>query len=116
MRVAIPLSDGLVAPILDNADSLLIVDLGNRGPPEYLDTFVTHSSIRERADELASIGVDVVVCDQVSHALENMILAHGIHVLSHVTGKADEALETFHDHDGTGPAAAENTVAAGAQA
>jgi len=116
MRVAIPLSDGLVAPILDNADSLLIVDFGNRGLTEYLDTFVTYSSIRERADELVSIGVDVVVCDQVSHALEIMILDHGIQVLSHVTGKVDKALEAFRDPDRTGPTPAENSVAAGAQA
>ena len=103
MRVAIPLSDGLVAPILDNAGSLLIVDLGNGGRPEYLETFVTNSSIRERADELASFGVDVVLCDQVSHALESMILAHGMDVLSHVTGNVDEVLDAYRDHNRTRP-------------
>ncbi len=96
MRVAIPLEDRRVAGILDNATMLLVVDLGQGGRSEYFQTPVRTRSRQGRANELASMGVDTVVCDGVSRILESMILTRGIAVISHVTGNVDEVLEGFH--------------------
>lgn len=46
---------------------------------------------------------EVVLCDEISHALESMILARGIEIVQRVTGNVDEVLDTYreqkrHDH------------------
>ncbi len=101
MRVAIPVSDHWVTPVFDNTTSILIVDLNVNGCAEYFETPVRNWSQRERAEELSGSGVDVVLCDRISHALASMILARGIDVVPHVTGNVDEVLEMYRDQ---GPA------------
>jgi predicted Fe-Mo cluster-binding NifX family protein len=93
MRVAIPLSDRWVAPILDNATAILVVDLDGGGRAGYFETPLRSWTLRERAEELAAYGVEVVLCDRVSHALANMILARGMEMVQHVSGNVDEVLE-----------------------
>ena len=97
MRVAIPLSDRRVAPILDNATSILVVDLDSSGCVEYIETSLRSWPQRERADELAAYGVEVVWCDKISYALGNMILARGMEVVQHVSGNVDEVLEMYRE-------------------
>jgi len=94
MRVAIPLADHRVAPILDNAVSIMIVDLGGSGCAHFFETPVRGWSQRERADELAAFSVEIVVCDRVSRALGGMILERGIELVQHVSGNVDEIVET----------------------
>jgi len=116
MRVAIPLSGRWVAPVLDTADSMLIVDLVRGQHPESMETIVRSSSMRDRAKELASFGVDVVLCHQASHALERLILAQGMEIVPNVTGNVDGVLDAYRDHNRTQPSPAPQTLAMGAEA
>ena len=94
MRVAIPVSDGLVETVFDNATSLLVIDFrgGGRGASEVP---VTARSLKERAQELSAFGVDVLLCGEISYALKSMITARRIDVHTHLSGKADEVIEDF---------------------
>ncbi len=94
MRIAIPATDGLVETVFSSATTLLVVDLrGGRG--EYSEFPVTAQSLKERAQELSALGVDVLLCAEISHALKSMITARGIDVHTHLSGKADEIIEDF---------------------
>jgi predicted Fe-Mo cluster-binding NifX family protein len=97
MRVAMPISDRRVARTFDSAPSLLVVDVNSGGRIEFFETPARFRSLRERAKELAAFGVDVVLCDGISHALESMILSRGIEVLQHVSGNVDEVLDTYRE-------------------
>ena len=97
MRVAIPVSDGLVERVFDNATMLMVIDFRGGDRVEFFETPVTNRSLRERARELSAIGVDVLLCDEISHALESMIRAAGIVVHTHRSGRADEVAESFVD-------------------
>jgi predicted Fe-Mo cluster-binding NifX family protein len=103
MRVAIPISDRRVAQVFDSAPSLLVVDLNSGGRVEYFEFPAEFRSLRGRAKELAEYGVDVVICDGISHALLNMILARGIEVVEHVTGNVDEVLDAYREQQRHGP-------------
>ena len=94
MRIAIPVSDGLVETVFSGATTLAVIDLrGGRG--EYSEFPVTAQSLKERAQELSALGVDVVLCFEISHALKHMIAARGIDVHTHLSGKADEVIDEF---------------------
>ncbi len=94
MKVAIPVSDGLVETVFSNATTLVVIDFrGGRG--EYSEIPVTAQSLKERAQELSALGVDVVLCSEISHALKSMVTARGIDVHTHLSGKADKVIEDF---------------------
>ncbi len=95
MRVAIPVSDGLVERVFDNSTMLMVIDFRGDGRGEFFETPVTIRSLKERALELSAIGVDVLLCDEISHALESMIRAMGIVVQTNHSGRADEVAEAF---------------------
>ena len=94
MRIAIPVTGGLVETVFSSATTLLVVDLpGGRG--EYSEFPFTAQSLKEHAQELSALGVDVVLCAEISHALKSMITARGIDVHTHLSGKVDEVIDEF---------------------
>ena len=95
MRVAIPISDGWVERVFDSATMLMVVDLRGSGRGEFFETPVTIRSLKERALELSAMGVNVLLCDEISHALESMISAVGIVVHTHRSGRTDEVIDSF---------------------
>ena len=94
MKVAIPVSDGLVETVFSNATTLVVIDFrGGRG--EYSEFPVMAQSLKERAQELSAFGVDVVLCAEMCHSLKSMITARGIDVHTGLSGPADEVFEDF---------------------
>ena len=94
MRIAIPVTDGLVETVFSNATTLVVIDFrGGRG--EYSEFPVTAQSLKERAQELSAFGVDVVLCAEICHSLKSMITARGIDVHTGLSGPADEVFENF---------------------
>lgn len=94
MRIAIPVTDGLVETVFSSATTLVVVDLPG-GRDEYSEFPVTAQSLKERAQELSALGVDVVLCSEISHALKSMVTARGIDVHTHLSGTADEVIDEF---------------------
>ena len=94
MKVAIPVSDGLVETVFSNATTLVVIDFrGGRG--EYSEFPMTAQSLKERAQELSAFGVDVVLCAEMCHSLKSMITARGIDVHTGLSGPTDEVFEDF---------------------
>ena len=97
MRVAIPVSDGRVERVFDSATALMVIDLRDGGRGNYFETPLRIRSMRNRARELAAMRVDVLLCMEISHALESLITAYGIDVQSQNAGTVDEVIEAFVD-------------------
>jgi predicted Fe-Mo cluster-binding NifX family protein len=81
MRIAIPVSGDWIAPVFDDATRLLIVDivLGRCHEQGELPTFVRPPD--QRAAELDSLGVDMLVCDRISDRLAGFIRERGIEIM-----------------------------------
>lgn len=80
MRIAVPIFGDWIAPVFDEATRLLIVDIGPGRRPEQIElpTFVRPPD--QRATELASLGIDMLVCDEISDKLAGFIRARGIEI------------------------------------
>ena len=80
MRIAVPISGDWIAPVFDEATRLLILDIGPGRCSEQgeLPSFVRPPD--QRAAELASLGIDMLVCDGISDKLAGFIRARGIEV------------------------------------
>ncbi len=92
MRVAIPISEDWIAPVFDNATRLLVVDIGPDRYPEQseLPSFVRPPD--QRAAELVSLGIDVLLCDGISNSMAQFIRERGIEIRSSVSRAVDEIL------------------------
>ncbi len=93
MRVAVPLSeDGIVARVFDTATRMLIVDLyhGNRYERAEIPTFVRPP--RDRAMELVSFGVDVLLCEGISEVLAARIREQGICIGLPISANPDDVI------------------------
>jgi predicted Fe-Mo cluster-binding NifX family protein len=83
--------------VFDVAEQVLLVDLdreddGSRRM-ESLGTTAPHG----RAQRLAELGVNVLVCGAISWPLEALLAASGIRVIPLVCGKVEEVVRAFRD-------------------
>ena len=95
MRVAIPESDGRVERVFDSATTLMVIDLRDGGRGNYFETPLRIRSMRNRARELSAMRVDVLLCNEISHALESLVASYGIDVQSQNAGMVDEVIQAL---------------------
>ena len=97
MRIAVPISGDWIAPVFDEATRLLILDIGPDRRPEQseLPTFVRPP--HQRAAELASLGVDMLVCDRISDRLAGFIRERGIEIRVSLNRAVADLMSFFAD-------------------
>jgi len=95
MKLAIPIYDSNVSNVFDFAHRLLLVDIKNGKETNRSEVALESQSLPQRASQLKSLGIDVLVCGAISRLLANMITASGIEVLPYVTGHVDNVLQAY---------------------
>ena len=95
MKVAIPIWQGRVSPVFDEAGWILVVDISNgREECRQKEGLLTHKSY-ERAQQLLKMGVDLLICGMISQEQEAALCSVGIQVIPHVCGPLDEVIAAF---------------------
>lgn len=95
MRLAIPVWCDRVSPVFDVAGQVLLVDLTDgRETVRHLHPLAETSLLR-RADALATLGVDALVCGAISRALEAALLAKGVRVIARISGETERIIQAF---------------------
>jgi predicted Fe-Mo cluster-binding NifX family protein len=89
MRLAVPVWNGRVSPVLDVATRLMVVDVIGR---EATFTETHRLAGPDRAGVVAELGVDVLVCGAVSRELEERLVANGVEVIAEVRGEVHEVI------------------------
>jgi predicted Fe-Mo cluster-binding NifX family protein len=91
MKVAVSQWRGRVSPVFDVAGSLLLVDVeeGRESNREefHLDGL---EAVQSRADMVARLGTNVLVCGAISWPLEVALKTAGVEVISQTCGDVDE--------------------------
>ena len=95
MKIAIPVWNDCVSNVFDFAHRLLLVEIENNKEVNRSEIPLEVHSLPQRAGQLKSLGVDVLVCGAISQALANMVTASGIQVLPYVTGRVDDVLQGY---------------------
>lgn len=97
MKVAIPLWQGRVSPVFDEASSVLVVDvIDGRAECRQKEGVLVHSS-NERAHLLLSLEVDLLICGMISQAQQAALNSVGIQIIPHICGPVDEVISAFLD-------------------
>jgi len=95
MRIAIPIYNSNVSNVFDFSHRLLLVEIENGKEANRSEVAVESQSLPQRADQLKSLGVEVLVCGAISQVLANMVTAFGIQLLPYVTGEVDGVLQAY---------------------
>ena len=95
MKIAIPIYNDSVSNVFDFARRLLVVEIENSKEVNRSEVALESQSLPQRAGQLKSLGIDVLVCGAVSRLLANMVIQSGIEVLPFVTGNIENVLGAY---------------------
>jgi predicted Fe-Mo cluster-binding NifX family protein len=95
MRVAMPTWNDRVSPVFDAARHLLVVDVEDNAEVSRSEAVFEETALPRRAERLAYLGVNVLICGAISKPLEQMVAALGMTVIPHTCGPVEEVLRAF---------------------
>lgn len=95
MKIALPIWDHRVSPVFDVARYVLVVDVGPRGMRLQKRRPLSQTDPVARAQTLIDWGVEVLICGAISQALEHLLKAQGVAIVSRVRGEVAAVLEAY---------------------
>jgi predicted Fe-Mo cluster-binding NifX family protein len=97
MRVAIPLWQGRVSPVFDEASKILLVDISEKKEQHRQEESLIARNPFERAQLLPKLGVDLLICGMVSQTQQTALASAGIRIIPHICGPMEEVVAAFLD-------------------
>lgn len=97
MRVAIPLSQGRVSPVFDEASRILLVDISENRERHRQEEPLLARNPFHRAQLLPTLGVDLLICGTVSQTQRAALDSAGIRIIPHICGPMEEVIVAFLD-------------------
>ena len=92
MKVAVPVWEGKVSPVLDTAKRLLVVDAHGGNIVSRTEVPIGGKSPQERANDIKR-HTDVLICGALSRPIESCLTSIGIEVFPWVMGDAVRLIE-----------------------
>ena len=95
MKIAIPIWDGRVSPVMDTASRLLILKIKNKR--EVSRSFLPLPKLNRIrcAQFIANVGIDILICGAISRPYEKAILHQGIKLYAWIMGDVDEIISAY---------------------
>ena len=95
MRIAVPICDGHVSPVLDTAARLLVVRRHRGAEVERREIPLGPDPQTTLVEQVAELGVDVLLCAAVSEPLRRALENQGVRVEMHLCGEAEGLLAAY---------------------
>lgn len=97
MRVAIPLWQGRVSPVFDEASRIMLVDISDQGERQRREVSLLAANPFERAQMLPKLEVDLLICGMVSQTQHTALSSTGIRVIPHICGTIEDVIAALLD-------------------
>jgi predicted Fe-Mo cluster-binding NifX family protein len=95
MKIAIPLFGNRISPRFEFSPEIWIIELKD-GEVQSEERFPTNSlNLPQRLDQLASNGVNKIICGGIDSLSLNLLGSRGIDVIHNVVGEAQEGINLF---------------------
>jgi predicted Fe-Mo cluster-binding NifX family protein len=95
MKIAIPLFGNRISPRFEFSPEIWIIELKD-GEVQREERFPTNNlSLPQRLDQLASNGVNKIICGGIDGLSLNLLGGRGIDVIHNVVGEAQEGINLF---------------------
>jgi predicted Fe-Mo cluster-binding NifX family protein len=97
MRIAIPVWQGRVSPVFDEASRVLLVDVSEKQEQHRQEESLTTRKPFDRAQLLPRLGVDLLICGMISQTLQTALSSAGIQIVPCICGTMEEVIAAFLD-------------------
>jgi len=97
MRVAIPLWQGRVSPVFDEASRILLVDISNKEEKRRREESLIVQNPFERARLLPKLGVNLLICGMISQTQQTALSSAGIRIIPHICGSMEDVIKAIID-------------------
>ena len=84
-----------ISPVFDVAGRLLVLDIQDGRELGRSEVSLDHAELSQRADQLATCGVEVLICGGVSQMLEMALAGKGIQTIARICGQVEEVIQAF---------------------
>lgn len=95
MRIAIPIWEDKVSPVLDTAERLLIVEIQNKKESSRFEIYLHGQDISRRCFSIRELEVDILICGAISRSFSSMLMASGVNIIPGISGLAVNVLNAY---------------------
>ena len=99
MRIAVPIWEDRVSPVLDSSSRLLVVEVEEENESSRFETILDAQDMSRRCYRIQGLGVDTLICGAVSRPLLRRLMASGIRIIAGISGNLDEVLAAYFSGD-----------------
>jgi predicted Fe-Mo cluster-binding NifX family protein len=92
MKIALPVWENKISPVLDTASRLLIVEIKEGGEASRFEVFLDERNLSRRCHRILGMGVNAVICGAVTRHFSDLLNASGIKLVTGISGQPDDVL------------------------
>jgi len=97
MKIAIPVWENKVSPVLDTASRLMVVELKEGGPQSRLEIYLDERDLSRRCMRIQDLCVDTLICGAVTRHFSELLKASGIKLIQGISGQPEAVLNAYLD-------------------
>ena len=98
MKIAIPIWENKVSPVLDTASRLMVVEFNKKCPTSRFEIYLDERDLSRRCLRIKDLCVDTLICGAVTRHFSEMLKASGIKLLIQgISGQPEEVLNAYLD-------------------
>ena len=95
MRIAIPIWDDKISPVLDTASRFLIVDVEDQKEASRFETILDEQDLVRRCLRIRGMEVDTLICGAVSRPFFRMLMTPDIEIIPEISGHVEDVLKAY---------------------
>ncbi len=95
MKIAIPIWEDRISPVLDAASRLLIVEIVNQKEASRFETYFEGEELPHKCVRIRGLGIRTLICGAVSTSFSKMLEASGINIISGISGHPEAVLDAY---------------------
>ena len=94
-RVAIPVFESRVSPVLDSCQRMVVVDIEKGSEIRRQELILNKMSIHERIEVMARWGIRKIICAGVSDVMCRFIAGKNIALVSGIAGELEKIINAY---------------------
>ena len=95
MKIAIPIWEDRVSPVLDAASRRLIVEIVNQRETSRFETYFEGQGLPDKCVRIRGLGIRTLVCGAVSTSFSKILEDSGINIISGISGHPEAVLDAY---------------------
>jgi len=95
MRIAVPIWEDKISPLLDTASRLLIVEVDGSKEEDRFVTELIEQGLPQRCLRIQNMGVNVLICGAITRPFLRMLMAGGMDIIPGVSGNPEDVLAAY---------------------